>query len=117
MSVWDDDAEARLFARQIKAAVRRDCGSLYTRLIPRAVEENEDMTILAQAKVLVIMTWELSGISKSELARRMGVCETEARRILDPHHNSKLNKLESALRAMGRVMVIRVEPVTSGEHR
>jgi len=42
-----------------------------------------------------------AGISKSELARRLGCDEREARRLLDPHHPSKIERLESALAAVG----------------
>jgi antitoxin HicB len=41
-------------------------------------------------------------ISKSELARRLHLNEKEARRILDPHHPTKLPRIEAALAALGR---------------
>jgi antitoxin HicB len=43
-----------------------------------------------------------AGISNSELARRMRLDEKEARRILDPHHPTKLTRIEEALSVLGR---------------
>jgi antitoxin HicB len=43
-----------------------------------------------------------AGISNSELARRMRLDEKEARRILDPHHPTKLPRIEEALSVLGR---------------
>ncbi len=40
-------------------------------------------------------------VSKSELARRLDVDEKEARRILDPHHETKVRRMEAALKALG----------------
>jgi antitoxin HicB len=58
------------------------------------------------AKVVVWQAFVTAGISKSELARRMGVAEGEARRVLDPNHGTKLDRLDDAARALGfRLMV------------
>ncbi|HEX5460654.1 MAG TPA: hypothetical protein VFX20_11845 [Steroidobacteraceae bacterium] len=43
-----------------------------------------------------------AGISNSELARRMQLDEKEARRILDPHHPTRLPRIEAALAVLGR---------------
>ncbi len=48
------------------------------------------------------------GVSKSELARRMNVDEKEVRRLLDPRIGSKLPRLEAALQALGKVLVLSV---------
>jgi antitoxin HicB len=45
-----------------------------------------------------------AGISNSELARRLRLDEKEARRILDPHHPTKLPRIEAALAALGRTV-------------
>jgi antitoxin HicB len=50
-----------------------------------------------------------TGIGSSELARRLGVNEKEARRLLDPRHPSKAATLERALLALGRRLAIEVE--------
>lgn len=58
------------------------------------------------AKAAVWRAWRASGISKSELARRMDVAEGEVRRILDPDHATKLERLDQAARALGTRLVV-----------
>lgn len=59
-------------------------------------------------KLAVIEAFNAAGISKSELARRIGKAETEAYRILDPDHPTKLASLEAALAALGKAVVVTV---------
>jgi len=47
-----------------------------------------------------------AGITKSELAERLGKDHKEVRRILDPMHLTKIGPLNEALRALGHRMVI-----------
>ena len=61
------------------------------------------------AKIAVIETFQQAGISRSELARRIGKDEKEARRLLDPDVSTKLPLLVSALAAMGKRLVIGLE--------
>lgn len=53
-------------------------------------------------KAAVYLAVREAGISNSELARRLSLDEKEARRILDPHHPTKLLRIEQALAALGR---------------
>jgi antitoxin HicB len=53
-------------------------------------------------KAAVYLAVREAGISNSELARRMRLDEKEARRILDPHHPTKLTRIEAALSVLGR---------------
>ncbi len=53
-------------------------------------------------KAAVYLAVQQAGISNSELARRMKLDEKEARRILDPHHPTKLPRIEAALPVLGR---------------
>jgi len=53
-------------------------------------------------KAAVYLAVRDAGISNSELARRLRLDEKEARRILDPHHPTKLRRIEAALAALGR---------------
>jgi antitoxin HicB len=53
-------------------------------------------------KAAVYLAVREAGISNSELARRMRLDEKEARRILDPHHSTKLLRIEEALSVLGR---------------
>ncbi len=58
------------------------------------------------AKLAVWRAFLAAGITKSELARRLGVGENEARRILSTRYRTKLDKLEAAVRALGGRIVI-----------
>lgn len=60
-------------------------------------------------KIAIIETFREAGISRSELARRIGKDEKEARRLLDPDVNTKLPLIVSALAAMGKRLVIGIE--------
>ncbi len=60
------------------------------------------------AKLAVLEAFKAAGISKSELARRIGKDEKEVRRILDPRHPTKLPTLTAALRALGKRLVVGV---------
>ena len=62
----------------------------------------------AAAKLAVLEAFAASGLSKSELARRIGKDEKEVRRILDPRHPTKLPALTAALRALGKRLVVGV---------
>jgi antitoxin HicB len=60
------------------------------------------------AKLAVLESFVAAGITKSELARRLGKDEKEVRRILDPKHATKLPALTAALRALGKRLVVGV---------
>jgi antitoxin HicB len=60
------------------------------------------------AKLAVLESFAAAGITKSELARRIGKDEKEVRRILDPKHSTKLPALTAALRALGKRLVVGV---------
>ncbi|WP_273794217.1 type II toxin-antitoxin system HicB family antitoxin [Brucella intermedia] len=59
-------------------------------------------------KLAVVDAFYAARISKTELARRLGKMETEARRILDPDHPTKLPLLEAALAALGKQVVVTI---------
>jgi antitoxin HicB len=63
------------------------------------------------AKLAVLESFAAAGITKSELARRIGKDEKEVRRILDPKHPTKLLALTAALRALGKRLVVGVTEV------
>lgn len=49
------------------------------------------------------------GLNNSELARRLGVRETIIRRMLDPDHATKAEKLQAALELLGQTVVLAVQ--------
>jgi hypothetical protein len=48
------------------------------------------------------------GLNKVEMAARLGIDE-EARRLLDPHHPSKLPRIAEILERVGKYIVVGVE--------
>lgn len=58
------------------------------------------------AKAALYLTVREIGITKVELARRLQCDEKEVRRLLDPRHPSKLPRIEAALSAVGRRLVV-----------
>lgn len=64
--------------------------------------------ITTALKAAVYVSMREQGVSKSELARRMGAHEKEARRMLDPHQQTKVPTLERALAVLGRRATIAV---------
>jgi antitoxin HicB len=49
------------------------------------------------------------GVSQSELARRLGVRETVVRRMLDPNHDTRPEKIQAALHALGKRILVAYE--------
>jgi antitoxin HicB len=47
-------------------------------------------------------------VNNSELARRLGVHERVIRRMLDPEHATKAEKIQAALAALGKQMIVEV---------
>ncbi|MDD5059051.1 MAG: type II toxin-antitoxin system HicB family antitoxin [Sideroxydans sp.] len=54
------------------------------------------------AKAALYDAMREAGISKSELAHRLGVDEKEVRRMLDAGHGTKLPRIAEAVEALGR---------------
>ena len=61
------------------------------------------------AKAALYVAMRRAGISKMQLAKRLGVDEKEVRRLLDPHYGSKLPRIAKAIRVLGQRLVIGVE--------
>lgn len=79
--------------------------------VPRNKGEGVPITVSARVavKIAFIETFKASGLSKVELARRLGKGENEVRRMLDPYHHTKLGSMEAALRALGKHLIVSVE--------
>ena len=58
------------------------------------------------AKAALYVAMRESGISKVQLAKRLGVDEKEVRRLLDPHYGSKLPRIAQAIGLLGRRLTI-----------
>jgi antitoxin HicB len=60
-------------------------------------------------KLALYLAMREAGMRNTELASRLGVSETVVRRMLDPKHNTKAEKIQAALAALGKRIVIRFE--------
>ncbi|HEY3851381.1 MAG TPA: type II toxin-antitoxin system HicB family antitoxin [Steroidobacteraceae bacterium] len=73
--------------------------------VPSATKRGERVVSVPPSmalKAAVYLAVREAGITNSEFARRMRLDEKEARRILDPHHPTKLPRIEAALAVLGR---------------
>jgi antitoxin HicB len=60
------------------------------------------------AKAALYLALRETGISKADLAARLGCDEKEVRRLLDPRHPSKLPRIQKALAALGKGLSVRL---------
>lgn len=77
---------------------------------PGAAAEDRELVAVptvAAAKLALYSAMRAQGITKVELARRLGVSEAAVRKLANPDHRSHVSQVEKALRAVGRS--IRVE--------
>jgi antitoxin HicB len=78
---------------------------------PSPAEPGEVLVVLPPllaAKAALWASMKDQGVSRSELARRLGVDEKELRRLLSFGHRSRMDRLEAALRALGKRLVVEV---------
>jgi antitoxin HicB len=59
-------------------------------------------------KLALYLAMRDQGVNNSELARRVGVHERVIRRMLDPEHATKTEKIQAALAALGKRMTLEV---------
>lgn len=72
---------------------------------PSAAREGEHLVAPSAemvAKAALYVALREAGVSKVELASRLGVDEKVVRRLLDPHYRSKLPRLAEAVQALGK---------------
>lgn len=63
------------------------------------------------AKAALYVAMREANVSKVEMAKRLGVDEKEVRRLLDPHHPSKLPRIAQAIELLGKRLVIELRAV------
>lgn len=63
------------------------------------------------AKAALYVAMHEAGVTKVQLAKKLGVDEKEVRRLLDPHYGSKLPRIAQAINALGHRLVIGLETV------
>ena len=60
-------------------------------------------------KLALYLAMREGGIRNTELAKRLGVSETVVRRMLDPKHTTRPERIQAALAALGKRIVVRFE--------
>jgi antitoxin HicB len=76
---------------------------------PKRGQRCVSLSAQMSAKAALYLAVRDAGITKSALARRLGSGEAEVRRMLDPRHNTRLRRLEEALRVLGQRLVVHAE--------
>jgi antitoxin HicB len=74
--------------------------------VPRRGQHPVYLPPLVAAKIALYQAMRKQGVSNMELARRLGLTEAVVRRLVDPDHGSRIEKIEIALRVLGRRLVV-----------
>jgi antitoxin HicB len=69
---------------------------------PKRGEKTVSVPAQTSIKTALYIAMHESKVNKSELARRLNVDVREVRRMLNPHHGTKLPSMEQALAALGK---------------
>jgi len=85
----------------------------YRRDIPRPSKPKRGQHLVAlpplvALKLAIYQAMRDQGLSQSELAKRLNCDARQVRRLLDLGHNSRLDLLSEALKALGKRLVIEV---------
>ena len=99
------DAMDELFATYMLGAIEFPAPSK-----PRRREHLVSPPAETTAKAALYVAMRQAGISKTQLAKRLGVDEKEVRRLLDPHYGSKLPRIAHAISLLGQRLVVGLEP-------
>jgi antitoxin HicB len=65
---------------------------------------------LVSAKLALYEAMRAQRITRTELARRLGLQENAIRRLLDLDHRSHIDQVDRALAALGKRLEVRLEP-------
>jgi antitoxin HicB len=76
---------------------------------PKRGERLVPVPLWIVGKLALYLAMREKGISNSELGRMLGVRETVVRRMLDPDHDTKAEKLHGALFALGKRLTVAIE--------
>lgn len=76
---------------------------------PRPGQPTVPLPPAVAAKLAIYQAMRDQGVSQLELAERLGCDARQVRRILDLDHASRLDQLESALKALGKQLVVEIK--------
>ena len=104
LTTFGDDRDEAL-ERAIDALEEAIAARIHTgQAIPSPSRGSNRATLptLTAIKVILYQGMKEQGIGKAELARRLGWHLPQVDRVLDVHHRSRLDRMDAALRAIGR---------------
>ncbi len=78
---------------------------------PARGQKTVQLPPMSAAKIGLYQTMRAKGIRKADLARSLGVHMPQVDRLLDLRHASKLEQIEAALRAVGKVLTVNIKDV------
>ena len=76
---------------------------------PKRGQPTVTLPPMVAAKLAIYQAMQVGNITQLELAARLGCDGRQVRRLLDLDHNSRLDQLEAALRALGKRLVVDVQ--------
>ena len=77
--------------------------------VPSAALDGQELIAVSPvvaAKLALYTAMRRQGITKTALAKRLGLSESAVRKLVDPDHRSHISSIEAALRAVGRGLVV-----------
>jgi antitoxin HicB len=119
-----DLPEVATFGETVEDALTRAGDAIATALQGRITDRREipapstvrrrqrlvALPAIVAAKLALYRAMMDTGTRKSDLARKLGVHAPQVDRLLDLDHNSRIDQLEDAARAIGREMHIELRP-------
>ena len=75
---------------------------------PKPGQRTVTLPALSAAKVALYQAMRAQSVRKAELGRRLGLHMPQVDRLLDLRHASRLDQIETALRVLGKSLVIEV---------
>ena len=110
----EDEADALVRAADaIATAMKGRIGDREAIPLPSAPKRGQKLAALSAlvwAKLQLYRTMQDTATSKAALARRLQVHPPQVDRLLDLDHDSRLDQIENAARAMGRELHIELRP-------
>jgi len=76
---------------------------------PKRGEHSISVPLYLAPKLALYLAMREQGLRKTELAERLGVSETVVRRMLNPKHHTKPGRIQAALTALGKRIVVTFE--------
>jgi antitoxin HicB len=76
---------------------------------PRRGQNSISVPLYLAPKLALYLAMQEGGLRNTDLAKRLGVSETVVRRMLDPKHTTKPERIQAALTELGKRIVVSFE--------